>query len=191
MWLERVGLDDAALLRTPFRRLSRGERQRVSLAAALVGEPSLLFLDEPTAGLDPGARTRTEELLGELRADGVTILLTTHDLAQAERIADGVAIIDGGRIVASGTPAELMRGSEGLRFTAPPGLPVAELGAELGMAVTEIAPGEYVIAGAVSAALVASVTAALAKRDVLVRELHVGAGSLESLFLRLTAESDE
>ena len=190
-WLERVGLDDPALLRMPLRRLSRGERQRVSLAAALVGEPSLLFLDEPTAGLDPAARTRTEALLRELRGGGVTIVLTTHDLAQAERLADRVAIIDDGRIVATGSPAELMRGTEGLRFSAAAGLDVRELGAELRLSLRELAPGEYVVEGAVTPALVASLAAALARRDVLAREIRAGAGSLESLFLRLTSEADE
>jgi ABC-2 type transport system ATP-binding protein len=189
--LERVGLHDAAVLRTPFRRLSRGERQRVSLAVALVGHPRLVFLDEPTAGLDPAARNRTEAIVGELRAAGVTILLTTHDLAQAERLADRVAIIDAGRIVALGTPRELLGGADTLRFVALPGLPVAELSAELGVAVSEEEAGAYVVEGNVTPALVEAVTAALAKRDVLAREIRTGPGSLEALFLRLTSEGGQ
>jgi ABC-2 type transport system ATP-binding protein len=189
--LERVGLEDAAVLRTPFRRLSRGERQRVSLAVALVGRPRLAFLDEPTAGLDPAARNRTEAIVQELRAAGVTILLTTHDLAQAERLADRVAIIDAGRIVALGTPRDLLGGVDTLRFAALPGLPVAELSTELGVAVSEEMAGAYVVDGKVSPALVAALAAALARRDVLAREIRTGPGSLEALFLRLTSEGDE
>ena len=188
--LSRVGMDDPAVLRTPFRRLSRGERQRVSLAVALVGRPRLLFLDEPTAGLDPQARQRTDALITELRASGVTIVLTTHDLDQAERLADRVAIIDAGRIVALGTPAELPGTADRLRFRAPPGLPVAELSADLGVQVSEPVPGAYVIEAPVSPALLAAVGAALARREVLAREISVGAGSLEALFLQLTAESE-
>ena len=189
--LERVGLDDAAVLRTPFRRLSRGERQRVSLAVALVGRPRLAFLDEPTAGLDPAARIRTEAIVGELRSAGVTILLTTHDLAQAERLADRVAIIDAGRIVAIGSPQELLGAVDTLRFGTMPGLPVAELSAELGATVTEDAPGAYTVEGHPSPPLVEAVASALARRDVLAREISVGPGSLEALFLRLTSEGDE
>jgi ABC-2 type transport system ATP-binding protein len=189
--LDRVGLADAAVLRTPFRRLSRGERQRVSLAVALVGRPRLAFLDEPTAGLDPAARIRTEAIVGELRTAGVTILLTTHDLAQAERLADRVAIIDAGRIVAIGTPRELLGVVDTLRFVAPPGLPVAELSAELAMTVAEETAGAYILDGQVSPALVAALAAALARRHVLAREIRVGPGSLEALFLRLTSEGDE
>jgi len=186
--LARVGLDDPAVLRTPFRRLSRGERQRVSLAVALVGRPRLVFLDEPTAGLDPAARARTDALMGELRAVGVTILLTTHDLVQAEQLADRVGIIDAGRIVALGTPAELLGSADRLRFVAPPGLALAELSAELGVAMSEEGPGTYVIDAPVSSGLVAALASALAGRDVLAREIRVGPGSLEALFLRLTSE---
>ena len=188
--LSRVGMDDRAVLGTPFRRLSRGERQRISLAVALVGRPRLLFLDEPTAGLDPQARQRTDALISELRASGVTIVLTTHDLDQAERLADRVAIIDAGRIVALGTPVELLGTADRLRFRAPPGLPVAELSVDLGVEVSEPAPGAYVIEAPGSPALVAAVASALARRDVLAREMRVGPGSLEALFLRLTAEGD-
>ena len=189
--LGRVGMDDPEILRTPFRRLSRGERQRVSLAVALVGRPRLVCLDEPTAGLDPHARLRTDELIAELRASGVTVVLTTHDLQQAERLADRVAIIDAGRIVALGTPAELLGTADRLRFRAPPGLPLAELSAEIGLEVREETPGAYVIDARVSPKVVAAVVGALVTRDVLVREITLGPGSLEGLFLRLTAEAEQ
>ena len=102
---ERLGLDGCG--RTPYRRLSGGQQQRLGLAMAVVGRPELVFVDEPTAGLDPQARHTTWDLLRELRAAGVTVVLTTHYIEEAERLADRVHIIDRGRLVMSGTPAEL------------------------------------------------------------------------------------
>jgi ABC-2 type transport system ATP-binding protein len=102
---ERLGLGECG--RTPYRRLSGGQQQRLGLAMAVVGRPELVFVDEPTAGLDPQARRTTWELLRELRAAGATVVLTTHYIEEAERLADLVHIIDRGRLVVSGTPAEL------------------------------------------------------------------------------------
>jgi ABC-2 type transport system ATP-binding protein len=102
---ERLGLGECG--RTPYRRLSGGQQQRLGLAMAVVGRPELVFVDEPTAGLDPQARRTTWDLLRELRAAGVTVVLTTHYIEEAERLADLVHIIDRGRLVVSGTPAEL------------------------------------------------------------------------------------
>jgi len=105
MLVERLGL--AACGRTPYRRLSGGQQQRLALAMAVVGRPELVFVDEPTAGMDPAARRTTWELLQELRGDGVTIVLTTHYMDEAERVAHRIAIIDHGKIIAQGTPDEL------------------------------------------------------------------------------------
>ena len=107
--VERLSLHECG--RTPYRRLSGGQQQRLGLAMALVGRPELVFVDEPTAGMDPAARRTTWELLRELRDSGVTVVLTTHYLEEAERLADRVHIIDKGRMVASGTTEELTRGS--------------------------------------------------------------------------------
>jgi ABC-2 type transport system ATP-binding protein len=103
--LDRLDLTGAA--RTPWRRLSGGEQQRLSLALAIVGRPALVFLDEPTAGLDPHGRRSVWSLVEDLRASGVTVVLTTHDMAEAARLADHVVIVDRGREVATGSPAEL------------------------------------------------------------------------------------
>jgi ABC-2 type transport system ATP-binding protein len=102
---ERLGLGDCG--KTPYRRLSGGQQQRLGLAMAVVGRPELVFVDEPTAGLDPQARRTTWDLLRELRTSGDTVVLTTHYIEEAERLADRVHIIDRGRLVVSGTPAEL------------------------------------------------------------------------------------
>ena len=109
---ERLGLSDCA--KTPYRRLSGGQQQAVNLAAALIGRPELIFLDEPTAGMDPHARRATWLLLRELRANGVTMLLTTHAMDEAEALADQVFIVDRGRVAISGTVRQLTKSGESL-----------------------------------------------------------------------------
>src|SRR5690349_10886465 len=108
MLADRLGLHDCG--RTPYRRLSGGQQQRLGLAMAVVGRPEVVFVDEPTAGMDPAVRRTVWELFEELRADGVTVVLTTHYMEEAERLADRIHIIDHGRLIASGTPIELTRG---------------------------------------------------------------------------------
>ena len=109
-----TGSDLGGFARTPYRRLSGGQQQAVNLAGALIGRPELVFLDEPTAGMDPHARRATWELLRELRAAGVTIVLTTHAMDEAEALADQVYIVDAGRVAVSGTVAELTGSGETL-----------------------------------------------------------------------------
>src|SRR3954470_15683608 len=189
--LDTVGLRDAA--RTLVRRLSGGQKQRLSLALALVGRPDVVFLDEPTAGMDPHARATTWRLVRELVDAGVTVMLTTHGMDEAEHLCDRVAIIDHGRVVALGTPAELTRAAavDEVAFTSVPGLPADDLAHALGLptvAVREARPGEYVIAAAGKPALVADLAAWLRDRDAHVDELHTGRRTLEEVFLRLTGE---
>jgi ABC-2 type transport system ATP-binding protein len=105
--VERLGLTDCAKI--PYRRLSGGQQQAVNLAGALIGRPELVFLDEPTAGMDPHARRATWLLLRELRANGVTMLLTTHAMDEAEALADEVFIVDRGRVTISGTVRQLIK----------------------------------------------------------------------------------
>src|SRR5204863_1817763 len=169
--LSMVGLTSVA--GTVWRRLSGGEQQRLSLAVALVGRPSVAFLDEPTAGIDPAGRQVVRTIVRGLRDSGVCVLLTTHDLEDAQRLADRVLIIDHGRLVASGTPAELMTATAGdeIRFGAPSGLNVATLGARVGALVEEVTPGEYRVAAAAAAATVAALTAWLAEQDLPLADL--------------------
>jgi len=185
---ERLGLASSG--RTPYRRLSGGQQQRLSLALAVVGHPELVFLDEPTAGLDPQARHATWELVRDLRRDGVTVVLTTHFMEEAERLADEVLVIDHGRVVAVGSPRELMAGGDqgSLRFQAVAGLDVAGLAVAVPGAtrVDEVSPGRYVVQGAVDARLVADLTAWCAARNVLAEGISVGHRSLEDVFLELT-----
>jgi ABC-2 type transport system ATP-binding protein len=110
--LDIVGL--RAVATTPYRRLSGGERQRLSLAVALVGRPEVLMLDEPTAGMDPEARSVTRELIAAERAAGAAVLLTSHDLVDVERLADRVMIIAAGRMLASGSVGAVRGGATSL-----------------------------------------------------------------------------
>lgn len=186
--LDTLGLTDAA--RTTYRRLSGGQQQRLALACALVGRPELVFLDEPTAGMDAHARLLVWELIDALRRDGVTVVLTTHHLREAEELADRLLIIDHGAVVASGTPAELTRsGAQGqVRFSAPPKLELSLLLAALpeGYRANEVLPGEYLVDGPVNPQVLATVTAWCAQLDVLATALRVEQRSLEDVFLELT-----
>lgn len=185
-------LDLAAAAGTPWRRLSGGEQQRVSLALALVGRPLVAFLDEPSAGIDPAGRRAVWRVIERLRQDGVAVLMTTHDMEEAERLADQVVIIDHGEAVAHGSPAELMRQAGGnLYFSASTALDVAALGRVLGAPVTETSPGEYEVAAEPAPTVVASLAAWLAERDIPLGDLRAGRQRLEDVFLRLTAEAPE
>jgi ABC-2 type transport system ATP-binding protein len=186
--LDTLGLTDAA--RTTYRRLSGGQQQRLALACAVVGRPELVFLDEPTAGMDAHARIVVWELIDALRRDGVTVVLTTHQLTEAEELADRLVIIDHGATVAAGTPAELMRnGAENqLRFTAPPKLDLALLISALpeNYRATEAASGEYLVEGHIDPQVLATVTAWCARVNVLATNMRVEQRSLEQVFLDLT-----
>jgi ABC-2 type transport system ATP-binding protein len=189
--LATVGLE-GRVATTPGRRLSGGERQRLSLALALVGRPSVAFLDEPTSGIDPAGRTVIRSVIASLRADGVCVVVTTHDLDEAERIADHVVIIDHGRVVAAGTPKELTlsTASDGqLRFSAASGIDVDALAVALGgqVAVVEERSGEYVVGTVPTPQLVVALTTWLAEHNIELVELRTGR-SLEDVFRRLTGD---
>lgn len=186
--LAQVGLTDRA--RTTWRHLSGGERQRLSLALALVGRPRVVFLDEPTAGIDPAGRQIIRRVVAELRDQGVGVLLTTHDLDDAQRLADRVLIIDRGRLLASGTPAELMTAGQSpeIRFAAPSGLDTVALSAHLGSTVVEEQPGEYLVDAEATPDAIATLTSWLAEHGIPLGDLRAGRGTLEDVFLRLTRE---
>lgn len=194
--LDRVGLTGATA-RTRYRRLSGGEKQRVGLALALVGRPEIAILDEPTAGMDVEARATTRDLLTNLRASGVTIVLTSHDLADVERLVDRLAILDRGRIVALGSPEELTADAQPiLRFRL--ALPLAEpdrlsLAAHLAEAVgtgvavePEGGSGRYRVDGpSPTPPLVATLASWCEGKGALIVELRTGGGTLEERYLAL------
>ncbi|GAA4792227.1 ABC transporter ATP-binding protein [Streptomyces sanyensis] len=186
--VELLGLGSCG--RTPYRRLSGGQQQRLSLAMAVVGRPELVFLDEPTAGLDPQARRATWELVRRLRADGVTTVLTTHFMDEAEQLADRVAILDAGRVIAGGTVQELCRGGaeDSLRFTGRPGLDLGSLLKALpdGTAASEPVPGTYRVSGDVGPELLATVASWCAQNGVMPDGIAVERHTLEDVFLELT-----
>ena len=190
--LEQVGLEHTG--RTVVRRLSGGQQQRLSLALALVGQPTLVFLDEPTAGLDPHARATTWELVRTLSARGATVLLTTHAMDEAEQLCDRVGIINAGRLVAEGAPAELTLDatSEETRFSAPPGLDRVSLASAVGLAVGDVLeerPGAYLLRADASPPLVADLAVWLRDHDTRLGELRSGRRTLEEVFLQLTRDT--
>jgi ABC-2 type transport system ATP-binding protein len=187
---ERLGLGECG--RTPYRRLSGGQQQRLKLALAIVGRPELVFVDEPTAGMDPAARRTTWELLREMRSDGVTVVLTTHHMDEAERLADRIHIIDHGRMIASGTPLELTRGGTStIRLVVtkpfPEGAPALLQGA-LGHAldVRTISDVSLLITGPADSTTLATVSAWCEQHGVLPESLQLGQRNLEDVFLELT-----
>jgi ABC-2 type transport system ATP-binding protein len=203
--LSLVGLE--AVAKTPVRRLSGGERQRLGLALALVGDAEVLLLDEPTAGMDPEARRTTRELIAGLRAEGRAILLTTHDLVDAERLADRVAILHDGRIRAEGTPEQLMAGAAAeLRFRLhgdPPGAALARLVERLralapdarleperaGLEPASTRGPTFRASGAATADSIAELATWAAREGLLIVELRAGAASLEERYLELTGDA--
>lgn len=189
--MERLGLVRAG--RTPFRRLSGGMQQRLGLAMAVVGRPEVVFLDEPTAGLDPQARRATWDLVSELRESGVTVVLSTHFMDEAEALSDLIHIVDAGRVIATGTPAELATAGarRTVRFSAKPGLQLADLGGRLGpdFSVVESEAGRYVVTGDVTPVLVADIATWCADNGVLVESVGVERQTLEDRFLDLTGRS--
>jgi ABC-2 type transport system ATP-binding protein len=187
---ERLGLGECG--RTPYRRLSGGQQQRLKLAMAIVGRPELVFVDEPTAGMDPAARRTTWELLEQLRTDGVTVVLTTHHMDEAERLADRIHIIDHGRMIASGSPLDLTRGGTStIRLVVtkpfPEGAP-ASLQEALGhrLEVRTVSDVSLLITGSADSTTLATVSAWCERQGVLPESLHLGQRTLEDVFLELT-----
>lgn len=190
-WLLSVlGLDSCA--RTPYKRLSGGQQQRLALACAVVGRPELVFLDEPTAGMDPQGRRLVWELIAALRRDGVAVLLTTHLMEEAEALADEVVIVDHGRVVAQGSPAALTASHDQreLRFRAKPGMDVDDLAAALPADYRAAEPiaGRYVVQGRIDPGVLSTITSWCAAQGALADDVQVARRSLEDVFLELTGK---
>jgi ABC-2 type transport system ATP-binding protein len=188
---DRLGLGECG--RTPYRRLSGGQQQRLGLAMALVGRPELVFVDEPTAGMDPQARRTTWELLEEVRADGVTVVLTTHHMDEAERLADRIHIIDHGRLIATGTAAELTRGGRAATIRLVVTRPFPEGAPESlrsalgpGTEVRALDPVSMLIHGPADSTTLRRVSEWCEEHGVLPETLTLGQRNLEDVFLELT-----
>ncbi len=179
--LEQVGIDPST--RTVTRRLSGGEAQRVALAAALLPRPDVLFLDEPTAGLDPLARRSLIDLLRRTRDSGTCILLTSHQLADVEDLADQVIVVGAGTVTARGSIAELIGADEGVTFDGPAGLETSTLSVLLpvGYEVIEVRSGRYVVRGRPEPAVMSAVATWCAKNGALAGGLRPGLRTLEDL----------
>jgi ABC-2 type transport system ATP-binding protein len=183
--LELVGL--RGVERTPWRHLSGGEQQRLSLALALIGRPEVVFLDEPTAGVDPEGRIGLRSVITGLRERGTCVLLTTHELAEAEKLADRMVVLNAGRVLAQGTPAQLAEvggGRPEVRFSSRAGLDTGELASALGAGVAEYEGGSYRIDAVPSPRLTAALATWLEGRDADLIELRTTA-SLEETYLSL------
>jgi len=177
--------------------LSGGEKQRLALALALVNDPELMLLDEPTVGLDAQLRREIHHLIGKLRDEHRTVLLTTHYIEEAERLCDRVAILDHGRVVALGTPRELIRASgQGTRLEVRLAQPVApaqlsKLDAVLDCRETD---GTYFLHAHPAALAVASLVKFLESENNALLDLHIAQPSLEDVFIEMTGrklEEDE
>ncbi len=171
--------------------LSGGQRQRLALACALVGDPALLFLDEPTTGLDPQSRRQLWELIERFKADGRAILLTTHYMEEAERLCDQVAIVDHGRVIALGTPRELVASLSAehvVEFATAPGAPIREdaLRQVEGVAAAARRDDSYRIRVAELHRTVPALLAELHRQGVQLTELRTHSATLEDVFVELT-----
>ncbi len=189
--LERFDLSDAA--ERPLSTYSGGMRRRLDLAMTLVGDPRLIFLDEPTTGLDPRSRRTMWQIIGELVADGVTIFLTTQYLDEADRLADRIAVLDRGRVVAEGTPAELKRRIPGghvtLQFADPPALRRAA--ALLDVALPEDDKLALQVPGDGTLASLRRLLAELDDACVEVEDLSIHTPDLDDVFFAVTGHSTD
>jgi ABC-2 type transport system ATP-binding protein len=187
--LDKVGL--RAVATTPWRHLSGGEQQRLALALALVGRPEVAFLDEPTAGVDPEGRLTIRAVVAGLKEQGVCVVLTTHELPEAERLADRIVILAAGRVARQGTPGELAAAAGGpaaIVFGAPAGLDTAGLAGAVGpgTSVSEPEPGRYRVEGPAAAGpeATAAVATWLAGRGISLSDLATGR-TLEDVYFEV------
>lgn len=187
--VDAVGLTERR--KAPWRRLSGGERQRLSLALALAAKPDVAFLDEPTSGVDINGRDAIRRIVADLAADGCAVVLATHELDEAERLADRVVIIDHGALIADGTLAELRKGYDEIRFRSDPDLDLRALAAATGIVAAKVGRDEYVVDAPPQPRLMAQLGDWLATSGHPLHDLRAGGQRLEDVFRRLTASKRE
>lgn len=182
--LERVGLTDRAT--STWRRLSGGEQQRVSLALALAAKPDVAFLDEPTSGVDIDGRDVIRDIIAEMANNGTTVVLASHDMAEAEKVATHAVLFNSGSVVASGELASLLGVRKRLRFTSVEGIDLVQLGGAAGSPAHHIGNGVYEIAAESSPRLIGRITQWLAEQQLPLHGIDMGQESLEDAYRRLT-----
>lgn len=184
--IKQLGLESVSS--TSYRRLSGGEKQRLSLALALAAEPDVIFLDEPTSGIDVNGRDLIRSIIHDLRQRGCCVVVATHELDEAERIADDILIFHRGAIVASGTLEELRSGREEIRFTSHSHVDMQSLSITLGFSVEQMRRHEYVVIGTSDSRIIVQLTDWAKANNVIVGDIGAGSQRLDDVFRRLTAE---
>jgi ABC-2 type transport system ATP-binding protein len=182
--VEAVGLTNKR--KETWRRLSGGERQRLSLALALAAKPDVAFLDEPTSGVDINGRDAVRKIIRDLAVDGCAVVLATHELDEAERLADRVVIIDHGSLIADATLADLRKGHDEIRFRSDPTIDLQALAAATGIIASMVGADEYVIDAPPHPRLMARLGGWLAEAGHPLHDLRAGGQRLEDVFRRLT-----
>lgn len=181
--IELVGLSERR--RTAWRRLSGGEKQRVSLALALAARPAIVFLDEPTSGVDVNGRTMIRSIIRDLADQGCTVILATHELDEAEKVCDRVVIFDRGKVLVSGTLDDVRKARQAVRLRTMKPLDLDAMPENLAGWLIEETPGNYTIEDAPQG-LIGALAVWLSERGIDVIELRAGMNSLEDVFKDLT-----
>lgn len=186
--LERVNLMG---VQTPVRRLSGGQAQSLSLALAIIGKPELVFLDEPTVGMDPNARYRTWEIINELKDSGATVVLTTHLMDEAEKLCDEIAIVSKGSVVKQGEKLELQQDSnERVKITTDLPIDTDELRNRISLKVEKASDTSFYVNGSMSSTDIALLTKYLEENSVTLQSFNSHIKPLEELFIELTRENE-
>lgn len=185
--LNRVGL--AARAKGTWRRLSGGEQQRLSLALALAADPEVVFLDEPTSGVDIEGRDVIREIIKHLASRGTTVLLASHEMAEAEKVASHAVFFKEGRVVASGEIASLLNVRKHLRFTSVDGIATSDIAIAAGSPVKALGDGRYEVASESTPQMVARITSWLGSQSLPLTGIDMGMESLEDAYRRIAGKS--
>ena len=182
--VERVGLSNRST--GTWRKLSGGEQQRLSLALALAADPDVIFLDEPTSGVDIDGRDIIADIIRDLAARGTTVVLASHDMAEAEKVATHAVLFNSGKVIASGEILKLLTSRKHLRFTSSVGLVPAELAVSINSPVVAIGDGVYEVASEPTPQLMTRISQWLADNSHPLLGVDMGTESLEDTYRRLT-----
>jgi ABC-2 type transport system ATP-binding protein len=182
--VERVGLSNRST--GTWRKLSGGEQQRLSLALALAADPDVIFLDEPTSGVDIDGRDVIADIIRDLAARGTTVVLASHDMAEAEKVATHAVLFNSGKVIASGEITSLLTSRKHLRFTSSEGLVPAELAVSIKSPVVAIGDGVYEVASEPTPQLMTRISQWLADNSHPLLGVDMGKESLEDTYRRLT-----